>query len=762
MQINRKDFLAVIFFFIITLFFFRYFLDGRIIMAFKDLSRYFYPLRYLMVEQVKAGQWPLWNPYIFCGFPLLATLQICFFYPLSLIYYLLPFNLAFNYYIIVHYFLAACFMYTLLRYYRFSWSACFFGGVTFAYSGYLLTVANMNTSLSSVIWLPLILMAYDRLLNQAGNKYTMIKNIIWLTLLFGIMFLGGEPTILYVTFWLLVFYGLVFSKKRLLTLGLLLVGLAISFCLISAQLFPFIELAKNSDRTVLTGYDFVTTRSFPPSEIVNFVFPYFFGNQVKWGEGSEEVVGKNHQDWIISPYLGIFTLILLLFSFKWPKSRFFLWAALIALIFSLGRFTPIYWLAYKAIPGIAMIRFPAKYIFMVTFCLTVAAAAGFNDLYAATQQNSSKTRKLGAVLIAISTILFIIYLSGRIYFEQILTSFSRNYSASVMQIFLETVKNMIRFNLQSVLILATNLTLFSLLLWETIKKKINRKSFIIMVLFLAMADLLSNNSSIIVGASTEPFSKTPENYRLMEKDKSLFRFYYTPNLEKKNRTVWGEDYTSAIYNAKKCMAADWHLPYHFYDFWGYESIEPIRLFNFKYPQLTGENYKKNIDKLSSCNVKYIFSMEKLTNKELILVHRENNYGVEVFMYKNMKAVPRAYLIDQDGKNNKGDKIAISLYKPGRINFDVDAQRKTMLFLSEAYYPGWQFTVDGKKENVLLVNELFSGVVIKPGQHNIEYVYDPWTFKAGLAVSTLTVMAMLATYIYAKRKEDNDLSGAAGL
>src|SRR3989339_1545006 len=105
MKISKQDILVFCAYLGLLLLFFQRFLSGREILAFKDLSRYFYPLRYLMVEQVMSGQLPLWNPYIFCGYPLLATLQIGFFYPLTLIYYLLPFGLAFNYYILLHYFL---------------------------------------------------------------------------------------------------------------------------------------------------------------------------------------------------------------------------------------------------------------------------------------------------------------------------------------------------------------------------------------------------------------------------------------------------------------------------------------------------------------------------------------------------------------------------------------------------------------------------------------------------------------------------------
>ncbi|MGB9613511.1 MAG: hypothetical protein ACPL4K_04990, partial [Candidatus Margulisiibacteriota bacterium] len=90
---------------------------------------------------VKSGQLPLWNPYIFCGYPLMATLQVGFFYPLSIIYYLLPFNIAFNYYTIIHYFLGSLFMYWLMRHYQLSRSSSFLSAVLFAFSGYMLSMA---------------------------------------------------------------------------------------------------------------------------------------------------------------------------------------------------------------------------------------------------------------------------------------------------------------------------------------------------------------------------------------------------------------------------------------------------------------------------------------------------------------------------------------------------------------------------------------------------------------------------------------------
>src|SRR3989339_1169621 len=219
----------------VTLLFFFRFLDGLEIFAFKDLSRYFYPLRLLMVEQVKSGHIPLWNPYIFCGMPLLATLQICFFYPLSVVYYLIPYDLAFNYYIIIHYFIGASLMYLLMRHYSISKPASFLAGFIFAFSGYLLSVSCMNTTLSSVIWLPLLLLFWDRAIRECpmSNVQFPMKDYLGVVFTLVLMFLGGEPTIIYSSLWVLFFYGLIFSKEKIKT-TLILCCFVVIFLLVSA------------------------------------------------------------------------------------------------------------------------------------------------------------------------------------------------------------------------------------------------------------------------------------------------------------------------------------------------------------------------------------------------------------------------------------------------------------------------------------------------------------------------------------------------
>src|SRR3712207_2294368 len=49
-----------------------------------------YPLRTIAWEAVRAGDFPLWTPYVFSGYPLLSMSQLAIGYPLTWAYLILP------------------------------------------------------------------------------------------------------------------------------------------------------------------------------------------------------------------------------------------------------------------------------------------------------------------------------------------------------------------------------------------------------------------------------------------------------------------------------------------------------------------------------------------------------------------------------------------------------------------------------------------------------------------------------------------------
>jgi hypothetical protein len=82
-----------------------------------------------------------------------------------------------------------------------------------------------------------------------------------------------------------------------------------------------------------------------------------------------------------------------------------------------------------------------------------------------------------------------------------------------------------------------------------------------------------------------------------------------------------------------------------------------------------------------------------------------------------------------------DLSSVTLVKTGPANGYV--------LLGEAFYPGWEASVDGEPAEVLRANVMFRAVVVGAGKHTVKFVYRP-TFAS--ASAALTIAAALAWVI----------------
>ncbi|MGD9037430.1 MAG: hypothetical protein PVF10_12780, partial [Syntrophobacterales bacterium] len=143
--------------FVLTLLYFHDVLTGKVLLVERDLTTFFYPFRFIWVETISQGHFPFWNPYIKCGVPLFATIQPGVFYPLSLPYLFLPLDLAFNWTIVFHFFMAGAFTYVLMRELGASIQAALAGTFALLFGGYLISVHNVLNTLVSFSWYPLVM-----------------------------------------------------------------------------------------------------------------------------------------------------------------------------------------------------------------------------------------------------------------------------------------------------------------------------------------------------------------------------------------------------------------------------------------------------------------------------------------------------------------------------------------------------------------------------------------------------------------------------
>ncbi|MCX5715686.1 MAG: hypothetical protein NTV07_02270 [Candidatus Omnitrophica bacterium] len=192
----------------------------------RDIGRYYHPLRFLILRIFQSGGFPFWNPYLFCGVPLFASLQSCVLYPASLIYYLGNFSYMFNIFILFHLFLAGVFMYIFMKELGLSKAASFFSAFTFSFSGYMIGAINLTISLCAAAWFPLLLYFFKR------------KQPVFTAAVLLMMLLAGDPAIVYISV-LVLFCTAIILPRYLKAFFIAIHGLCYCSRLVSAAYRSF-------------------------------------------------------------------------------------------------------------------------------------------------------------------------------------------------------------------------------------------------------------------------------------------------------------------------------------------------------------------------------------------------------------------------------------------------------------------------------------------------------------------------------------------
>ena len=130
----------------------------------------FYPWRKLAVEQIRAGHWPLWNPYLGAGTPLAANLQTAAFYPPNILFLLMPVERAFGWELALHVALAGIFAYYLGRTLGLSPFGALVGGLAYGGGGYLVSRWVFPSMVYAAAWLPLMLACTERLVRRPKSE----------------------------------------------------------------------------------------------------------------------------------------------------------------------------------------------------------------------------------------------------------------------------------------------------------------------------------------------------------------------------------------------------------------------------------------------------------------------------------------------------------------------------------------------------------------------------------------------------------------
>ena len=124
--------------------------------------------------------------------------------------------------------------------------------------------------------------------------------------------------------------------------------------------------------------------------------------------------------------------------------------------------------------------------------------------------------------------------------------------------------------------------------------------------------------------------------------------------------------------------------------------------------------------------------------------------------------PRAAVLLPDGGDPQpparaaaNESVQIVAYEPERVTIAADVASPAVLVLADAFYPGWQATVDGIPAPILRANLMFRSLALAPGRHEIVFTYRPAAWRLGAAISLIALAALgaavSATYVRRRRK-----------
>lgn len=310
---------------------------------------------------VAAGRAPLWEPSLYFGMPMAASMQGGLFYPATIVYYLFGFATATALFQAMHLIAAGWLCALWLRACRFSWGASLGGALLFAFGGVMIARLPFLNHLATLTWAPALALFFRR--------------PVPLALALASMVLAGYPAFIpgcAAAAWAVAYAARTgrwswSGSARDWGAAILLSGL-----LAAPQLLPGLELASLSRRAGGVGLGEALTRSFSPADLLQWIGPLAVGMK-----DFHPAV-----DWALCVYLGLAGAAAAAYgAWALPRRRSLALVAftLAVVVLTLGSSTALSSALWSAEGSpLRFMRYPGNLACLAMLPLAAFAAAGFS------------------------------------------------------------------------------------------------------------------------------------------------------------------------------------------------------------------------------------------------------------------------------------------------------------------------------------------------------------------------------------------------
>lgn len=697
--------------------------DGRLISG-SDYPSFFVPFHDFAREEVLAGRFPLWIPYLTCGAALHAEQHATLLYPL-----VAPFVMGFGansgvkLAMFLH--LALCYagQYLLARRLTISRPAATFAAVaaTWGMSAIDHLAAGHVRFVVGHALIPWFLWALlEVLAHPAAKSGAVLATVVTL------FQLGSHPQVLYyallaaacwTTGWLVSRHS---TGRRIRALVWLLTAAAVTILLSGAQWLPALELVLDGSGQAERGKTaHAAMYSMDGSDLMRTVVPRFKGDELL-GIASFDPDGYEHER---GAYLGMLVLPLALYGLsrasaaRWQWSS--AWLCLLAAEIALADHSRLWEFFCAGLPGIVWFRCQGRIFSVVGIVAALLAARGLDALVRGEPAGGRRSR-----VALFGWMLSAGFVLGDAMRRWLARLDWHDYAAYAKS------------HLRDEYIDLAALTGVAALVWflcRSFGRELPRLAYAAAIVFL-MGDLYEYN--------VRHFQLVPPSGRwqvVLPTDARPTRFAFL--LRDLGATRLSLQYSSAV-----PLAINSRVPSINTNDGAVLSSAVSRLF------AAVERRPAPALALASCDWAFIESSQHWRKVTAALPRFRFIHAAAASLCER----PIGDCTDDDVevlRKGLGGTVAVRAEHPRLVEVDVEAPADGMFVLADSYYPGWHSTIDGQAAEIIRAHGVFRGVRLTAGKHRVEFVYDPLSFKVGCVMSGcgLAALATLVAFGWRQRR-----------
>lgn len=685
-----------------------------------DLWGQLYPVWAFVAAQVRRGIFPLWNPLLEAGDPILAEAQFGLFNPLNWPLFLFsppPVTMVL-WRSMVGVLIAGVGMYLYLArspHLRLARPAALLGATAYMLSDPFVIHLGHPQINDVMAWFPWSLLGLDWALAAPSWRQAAIGGVS-----LALMVLGGHGQVSLYSLIAIAFYGILTcllpaNRKPALparVCRLALVAL-VGFALSAPMTLPGIERLPWTMRTLMPrelrrGYEFI------PPLLIDSLAPCFHGCR------AEQIWLR--VDRVEKAYVGAVGLYLALWGMIARPRRALPWVALgtLALLFALGYQAPLYPMV-KDWPFFFDSWKTGRAIFLTAFAMAVLAGLGTDVLVRATTRSRAH--------LFFPCLLAALGLSGWFVAPKLLSGVPGGQAQELALTSLRTAA-----------LLAGGLAALvgSWLRWRP-------RQALAGILLLAVGELVA------VGALTEtehgaPFADPGHEAALsfLKSDPGWFRV----DTDLSARETWSPELMQ-VQGFETVQGSG--NPMALYPFGQFYWAQPskvsagYRLLGIKYivvskgkppggegiwPVFEDETVDIHLNTLALPRVWLVYRTESVADFETAFRRVQS----ADFRPEEVAVVENGPKLDGEGRG----RIDVVRYSPNKVILSVHTDAPALLVLSDVYYPGWYARVDGQSVPIFRTNVTFRGVVVPPGEHLVSMHFLPRTFQMGAALAAIAI------------------------